>query len=216
MSTLDDATKKIDDAAAQLTNGLARLQTSDGKRVYADEMHAQQVELLVKTYDSVTRPVVERATREEHEAEERLQALSGDPAGSLSVDELTRATALATFVREDAERLPLGQVVAQMRAALASKSKVEAYLWQRYGRARAETERETGDAEAVGLVRRLAGDLAALVDPERDAKQTQLAHTIGAARSVRDLAERRRPTVDAAGNVVRQRYSFERDQDVPW
>ena len=126
----------VEHALTTFEHERARLLTPDGHRIYTDDEHERREAEL-----RATRAAAD-ALRSAEADRERLE--HRDPLDTLTPAELDRATARREFVREDAERLPIGELAARLRGALDANDRALLYLWVRYGARRVEQEQEQG------------------------------------------------------------------------
>jgi len=137
----------------------------NGRQVYVPDEHEQRV----REVETQRRQAIDAVTTE---VKRRLEAVASellptdaDPVLALKGDELTRASALAPFVRED---VAAGNVAAKLRATLQSGDKAEQAIWLRY----LSVPGERGLSRWDGEVQELVTQLAAIVrpaDPRQDA-----------------------------------------------
>ena len=126
----------VEHALTTFEHERARLLTPDGHCIYTDDEHERREAEL-----RATRAAAD-ALRSAEADRERLE--HRDPLDMLTPAELDRATARREFVREDAERLPIGELAARLRAALDAGDRPMLFLLVRYGTQRAEAEAERG------------------------------------------------------------------------
>ncbi len=126
-----------------------KLYREDGQKKYSEAEHAEIVAGLTRQRDETFSELKNRADGLASEVGERLEVASS-PERYLSGEEAEQATIQANFVREDVERLPLGEVPGLLREAELSSDRVEKWLAARYAAMRADREleslRESGGA----------------------------------------------------------------------
>ena len=156
--TVSVARRRLTEATqAYERNKAALFHPATGQPIYAD--HGERLQAVEADLETAMRSIHEtvnqvRAAAAAIEAAEE----HADPTGRLTPAELERANQRAMFVREDAERLPLDQLAARMRQAIATGDKALTFLWLRYGQARMDAEQRTerrrtpGEGAAAGEI----------------------------------------------------------------
>jgi hypothetical protein len=126
-----------------------KLYRQDGRRKYSDAEHAEIAADLARRRDEAFAGLKRRAEELSSEIGERLE-VAQEPERYLSDAEMEQATIRANFVREDVERLPLGEVPGFLRGTELSGDRVEKWLASRYAQMRHDREleslRESGGA----------------------------------------------------------------------
>ncbi len=143
MNDLERHRSAVDGAGATLAAQKAALHR-DGRPLYApDEQQRREAEALAAFRETFA--VAADATRAEladAEAElHRLDRAEADPLAVLTADDLTKANALAPFVKEDAEGLPLAALADRVEDAMQGYDRPRLALHLRYGQRRLEAER---------------------------------------------------------------------------
>lgn len=134
----------------------------NGRPLYAPDEHAKREQAIEAALDAALARVSEAADAAVRESAAALERLTDtDPLGTLTSVEQEAANRRATFVREDAERLPLADLTRRVRQALAGSDQSMLYLWLRYGDQRLQTEHANGNGGAP--------ELRALADAVREA-----------------------------------------------
>lgn len=154
----------------------AKLYRKDGKKRYSDAEHKERMDALTRRRDEIFVELKQRAEQVSAQVRERLE-IASKPERYLSDKDMERAAIRSSFVQEDVERLPLGEVPSLLREAELSSDRVEKWLAARYATIRADLEllhlRETGGAgvaaEQVSRelreIREAAGRLTAQLQP---------------------------------------------------
>jgi len=144
MNDLERHRSAVDAAGATLAARKAALYR-DKKPIYApEEMQRREAEALAAYRETFTEAAdVTQAEIAEVEAElHRLDRAEADPLAVLTADDLTKANALAPFVKEDAETLPLAALADRVEdAAKGAYDRPRLALGLRYGQRRLEAER---------------------------------------------------------------------------
>jgi hypothetical protein len=185
-------------AAERFRDGKARLLTSDGRPLYAEEEHARRMQGLAESFNRVVEAAVAAADRIRAAAELVITvAEHQDLLDALSGPEQAAAANKAGFVREDAERLPAAQLVARLEAVAAEGDRASAYLWARYVGQRVEAatlaahrhERADLSAQECAQVRTVVADLRRKVLGERGRQRIEAARkAVADARLLRKTA----------------------------
>ena len=138
----------------------------DGQPMFLEEEHERQAKAIEalrrQGIDAVKREVQRRI----QEIEAELLPTDTDPVTSLKGDDLTRASALAGFVREDIER---GDFAPKLRAVLRRGDKAAQAVWLRY----LSVPGERGLSRWDGEVQQMLKELEAIVRPA-DPRQGEL------------------------------------------
>jgi len=141
MKNLEHHAAAVENAGAKIAAARAAL-SRDGRPIYApEEMQRREAEAEA-VFRSTFTDATAAAAAEVAEAEAELRALDraeADPLGGLVAADLTRANAMATFVREDAEVLPLAALADRVEGAATGDRAVMALLL-RYGQRRLDGE----------------------------------------------------------------------------
>lgn len=143
MNDLERHRSAVDTAGATLAARKAALYR-DQKPIYApEEQQRREAEALAAFRKTFTEAAdVTQAEIAEVEAElHRLDRAEADPLAVLTADDLTKANALAPFVKEDAEGLPLAALADRAEDAMQGYDRPRMALHLRYGQRRLEAER---------------------------------------------------------------------------
>ncbi len=142
MKDLTQTGNAVDAAGAKLAAARAAL-SRDGRPIYApEEMQRREAEAEA-TFHATFRDAAAAAAAEITEAEAELRALDraeADPLGGLVTADLARANTMATFVREDAEVLPLAALADRAEGAATGSDRAVMALLLRYGQRRLDGE----------------------------------------------------------------------------
>lgn len=123
----------IDRAAEHFEAEEAKLYRPDGSKRFGEAEHEERQEELRRAFHGVLHNVEADVNRRIASAEESLIKIEGsDPAESLTPEELQRAGATSWIIREDAEALPIPDLIGRCRATLASGDRVSMFLLSRY------------------------------------------------------------------------------------
>lgn len=183
----------------------AALYRADGQQRYSDTEHAERLGALHATLDAVIGEAQETAEGVISAQQTLLQHLEqGDLLDSLYTSEQTAASARQVFIKEDAESLPVADLVTRCRIALTSGDKPTAYLLARYVGQRVAAADKAGtegrQPEMDGDERRLLGDLVrelrAKVQGPEGAKKVEAAKALQS--KALELRSRTRAAYDAA------------------
>lgn len=140
--SMNQLSSAVDAAGATLAAARAAL-SRDGRPIYApEEMQRREAEAEA-TFHATFRDAAAAAQMEIAEAEAELLALDraeADPLGGLVAADLTRANTMATFVREDAEVLPLAALADRAEGAATGGDRAVMALLLRYGQRRLDGE----------------------------------------------------------------------------
>lgn len=115
----------------------------DGKPLYNPDEHLVRSKALLAEFTAEVGDVI-KTVREQEAAAAALEAEAAgfDPLlDGMSADDLARAIPLATFIREDAEALPITELADRLAAVAAGGDKVQKLLYLRYVGRRMERER---------------------------------------------------------------------------
>ncbi len=131
-ATEPDDTTRARTALADLNAKRQTLYEND-RPVYAPEVHAQKESALLAEFNTQLAAIVTEADRTATEAQGKLATLQyADATYRMTPEELATVRGRQDFIREDASRLPLRELVDQMRRALAVGDKAALYLYARY------------------------------------------------------------------------------------
>ncbi len=148
-SEIASMTRKADGLHDSFINESKKLYRKDGQKKYSDTEHAEIMNSLTRQRDEAFSELKERADKLSSEVGAKLEVASS-PERYLSDAEMEQATIRANFVREDVERLPLGEVPGFLRGTELSGDRVEKWLASRYAQMRHDREleslRESGGA----------------------------------------------------------------------
>ena len=140
---MNQLSSAVDAAGATLAAQKAALYR-DGRPIFAPEEQARrETELLTEYRETFAEAAdVTQAEIAEVEAElHRLDRAEADPLAVLTADDLTKANALAPFVKEDGEGLPLAALADRAEDAMQGYDRPRMALHLRYGQRRLEAER---------------------------------------------------------------------------
>ena len=127
----------------------------DGRPLYAPDEHQRREQAIEERLQGVIERASETADEAVSAAAVTLERLTDtDPLNALTVQEQEAANRRAVFVKEDAERLSLGDLTRRVRQALAGSDRAMLYLWARYADVRLQVEQADGrvgpaDVDAV-------------------------------------------------------------------
>ena len=142
MKNLEHHAAAVENAGAKIAAARAAL-SRDGRPIYApEEMQRREAEAEA-TFRNTFTDATAAAAAEITEAEAELRALDraeADPLGGLVAADLTRANTMATFVREDAEVLPLAALADRAEGAATGSDRAVMALLLRYGQRRLDGE----------------------------------------------------------------------------
>ena len=192
---------QVEQGARQRAEAEAKLYRDDGSPVYGDAEHRERLAAIRAEHAAAFDAIDADVGRKVQEAEERLLAAENpDIAGSLTTDELARASALSGFVAADAERLPAGELEKRLRAVAASEDRASMFGWAHHA------GRRTDDLEGLDLAEPVA-ELRRMVAPERERKLAAAREALEEAQSLRELAYyKRRGVADAYGLYAQNAY----------
>ncbi len=145
MKNLEHHAAAVENAGAKIAAARAAL-SRDGQPIYAPEEMQRREASAEATFHATFRDATAAAQMEITEAEAELHALDrreADPLGALLPDDLTRANTMATFVREDAEMLPLATLADRAEGAATGSDRAAMALLVRYAARRLEAEQAT-------------------------------------------------------------------------
>jgi hypothetical protein len=135
--TIGRAIEQADADRAKLTPG--------GQRLYSVEEHQRREQAIETTLQAEIERVTEQADAAVREAAATVERLTdADPLIALTAAEQEAASRRATFVREDAERLPLPDLTRRLTQAMDEDDRASLYLWARYADARLQAEQRAG------------------------------------------------------------------------
>lgn len=141
-SELTRAERDLETAYSAFKLGTARLY-KDGKPLYNPDEHLVRSKALLAEFTAEVGDVI-KTVREQEAAAAALEAEAKgfDPLlDTMSDADLARAIPLATFIREDAETLPITDLADRLAAVVAGGDKVQKLLYLRYVGRRMERER---------------------------------------------------------------------------
>jgi hypothetical protein len=149
----------------------------DGRAVFAADEHDRRAQAIETERGQAIAVVKSEVQRRIQEIDEQLLPTDIDPVTSLKGDDLTRAAAIAGFVKEDIER---GNVAAKLRAVLRSGDKAAQAVWLRYLALPGERGIPRWDDEVQDLMTRLEA-IVRPADRRQDAlreRQTELSKVV--------------------------------------
>lgn len=142
MKNLEEHRKAVESAGTARAAARATL-SRDGQPIFApEEMQRREAEAEA-IFRNTFADAASAAETEITAAEAELRALDraeADPLGGLVAADLTRANTMATFVREDAEVLPLAALADRCEDAGRGGDRASMALFLRYGQRRLEAE----------------------------------------------------------------------------
>lgn len=190
MEDLTTHERTLDGALQRLQTGEAALLRPDGTRLWSDDEHERKASELRDTFTASVATVEELATAEyasARQAEEMLEVV--DPADTLTEAELGRANQRLAITESDWRDLPVDQLIANARAALASGDRARAYLQWRGCYRRLQAEQAAGRRVSAVELGTVYHDLtAAVADPKAGEKKA--------------AARRRRKTVEGLRSKI--------------
>ncbi len=133
---------RVDTAGTVLAAARAAL-SRDGRPIFSAEEQQRREAEAEATFHATFRDAAEAAQMEIVEVDAELRALDraeADPLGGLVAADLTRANTMATFVREDAEVLPLAALADRAEGAATGSDRAVMALLLRYGQRRLDGE----------------------------------------------------------------------------
>jgi len=143
MTDADQLKQQADSASERREREEAALYREDGSKVYGEEEHAERLAVITSRRDADIAGLVEQSEKAVSEARTRVESIENrDPLDRLSEDELARAGSRRSFVKEDAEDLPLDELAKRIMVATAGGDKAMIALWSRYASRRVAAERE--------------------------------------------------------------------------
>lgn len=207
--------RAVERALADADAARAKL-TPNGRPVYAADEHARREQAIEETLEAEISRVSEAADTAVRESAAALERLTdADPLDALTSVEIEAANQRATFVREDAERLPLADLTRRIQQALGGSDRSMLYLWARYGDARLQAEQSGGHVRPadVEALRRLSEALRTAGDRFVDTRaREQATRRHAEARAFRARVwETQRPRLverEVAAQRATGRYSF--------
>ncbi len=137
----------------------------NGRPVYVPDEHEQRVKAIETERRQAIDAVTTEVKRRLEEVASELLPTDADPVLSLKGDDLTRAAALAPFVRED---IAAGNVAAKLRAVARSGDRAAQVVWLRYLSVPGERGLSRWDGEVQELVQQLEA-IVRPADPRQDA-----------------------------------------------
>ncbi len=140
--SMNQLSSAVDAAGATLAAARAALYR-DQKPIFSPEEQARREVEAEATFHATFRDATAAAQMEIADAEAELHALDraeADPLGGLVAADLTRANTMATFVREDAEVLPLAALADRVEGAATGSDRAVMALLLRYGQRRLDGE----------------------------------------------------------------------------
>jgi hypothetical protein len=192
-TTHGDLRRRIDRAAELHEEARGALYRSDGSKVYGEDAHAEREEALRREFHAALDAIGEEIGKRILLAEDKVLLLEhGDPSGSLTAEELERASARRPFVRDEVYGLGTDALEERTRAVIASSDRPAMFVYAHHLRAKAREDAGSGlGAEALRL-RELAGELERALDPEGARKLEVAQAELEEARGLRDYAHLRR------------------------
>jgi hypothetical protein len=152
----EELQQNVDSTADRYEAEKAQLFREDGSKRHSDSEHRERAGALREKFYGEMDQLEAEIGEEINRRETALVAVEfSDPADSLSVGELQRASARRELVSEDAAKLPLGELAGKMKAALASGDRAMMYLLSRSARHRVgdlEKAPTETDADQDGIV----------------------------------------------------------------
>jgi hypothetical protein len=136
--------RAVERALEQAETDRAKLMPN-GQRLYAGDEHARREAAIETTLQATIERVTAAADEAVKDAAASLDRLTdADPLTALTAAEQEAASRRATFVREDAERLPVPDLTRRLVQAMDEDDRAALYLWARYGDARLQAEQRAG------------------------------------------------------------------------
>jgi hypothetical protein len=225
----------IDKAQAEVTTALdaferskASLYRVDGSMKYSEQEHNDRLKVFTETLHGVAQRVDDAVEAELNTVRRLEEAALGDPVAHLTPGELATANARALFVREDAERLTLPQLLTRLRGVVAAHEmqadRVACFLWARYAGQRLAGEAERARAGGGPLPAHLRDDierldieiarLVAVVAPQSGLSKPEAARRMKRARDARFATHQRVREADGTNERTKRelagggQYSF--------
>lgn len=118
-----------------------KLYREDGQQKYSPVEHKEIEDDLKRQRDEAFSELKQRTDKLSAEVSTKLE-VTAKPERYLSDEEMTRANGRRDFVREDVDRLPLGEVPGLLRESELTGDRVERWLAARYATIRADRELE--------------------------------------------------------------------------
>lgn len=139
-----------------------KLYREDGQQKYSPVEHKEIEDDLKRQRDETFSELKQRTDKLSAEVSTKLE-VTAKPERYLSDEEMTRANGRRDFVREDVDRLPLGEVPGLLREAELTGDRVDRWLAARYATIRADRELEklreggasAGDVRAEDMSRQM-------------------------------------------------------------
>ncbi len=143
MNDLERHRSAVDAAGATLAARKAALYRNGSPMFTPEEMQRREAEALAAFRRTFTEAAdATQAELADAEAElHRLDRAEADPLAVLTADDLTKGNALAPFIKEDAETLPLAALADRVEDAMQGYDRPRMALHLRYGQRRLEAER---------------------------------------------------------------------------
>jgi len=158
-------------AAQRLSQARQQFETAtDRSRFGTDAGHAGAVAEAEPALRQAERAVAAVAEAAAANARQTLAQLAGSATPTLAPADAPTAAALAGFVKEDCADLPIGELVARVRAAVVAENRPLMWLYQRYGAPRATAAASDDDQPGTDTSRR---ELGALLRAIRDRLRDQ-------------------------------------------
>jgi hypothetical protein len=148
----------------------------DGRSLFASDEHDRRVKAIEGERRQAVDMVLDEVKRRSNEIHAALLPTDTDPVAVLGTDDLTRAAALAPFVKDD---VAAGTFAAKLRAVVRSGDAASRAVWYRTLAAVDPDSRRTWDAETHDLF----SELERIVRPV-DPQQEQLKATQAELRSI--------------------------------
>ena len=139
----------------------------NNQRMYADDVHAERVKAIETERRQAVSVVTAEIQRRVQEIETELLPSDVDPLTTLTTDDLAKASALASFIRED---VAAGQAafLPKLRAVVRSGDKPTRVVWYRYLSSLDTDARRGWTDDTVALVQQLEA-VVRPADPRQDA-----------------------------------------------
>ncbi len=160
-SELTGAFIRVGQAQATFERQQKALTRPDGLLRYSDAEHAERLVALRSDFDRVVGDVQQTADELITTHTRTLRSLTeGDPLDALSMEQLTKATQQAGYIREDAFSLPPTELVARCQEALRGGDVPTMYNLSRYVGSRLDA---SARAQAAGQEQAMAARASALM-----------------------------------------------------
>jgi len=126
----------------------------NNQRMYADDVHTERVKAIETERRQAVSVVTAEIQRRVQEIETELLPSDVDPLTTLTTDDLAKASALASFIRED---VAAGQAafLPKLRAVVRSGDKPTRVVWYRYLSSLDTDARRGWTDDTVALVQQL-------------------------------------------------------------